>query len=82
MNGDQNIAVDDVVAPPLEDVQPIVVPPAFYRDDDPPEPPEGDPHWREFPLFDAMKTPRLLIAAIAMGVVFVTLVHLAVLFFI
>ena len=71
-----------MVAPPLDASPPIIVPPAFYRDDDPPEPPEDDPHWQEFPLFDAMKTPRLMIAVIALGVVFVTLVHIAVVFFI
>lgn len=79
---DVDNVVIDAVAPPLDDVQRTIVPPAFYCDDEPPEPPEGDPHWREFPFFDAMKTPRLMIAAIASGVVFVTLVHLAVLLFI
>ena len=60
----------------------ITVPPAFYRDDEPPEPPEGDPHWREFPLFEGIKGSRLLVAGIVLGVVFVTLAHLAVLLFI
>jgi hypothetical protein len=60
----------------------LVVPAAFYRDDEPPEPPEGDPHWREFPIFDAMKGSRWVVAAIVLGVCLVTLAHLAVLFFI
>lgn len=60
----------------------IVVPPAFYRDEEPPEPPEGDPHWREFPIFDAMKGSRWVVAAIVLGVCLVTLAHLAVLLFI
>jgi hypothetical protein len=56
----------------------IIVPPAFYRDDEPPEPPEGDPHWREFPFFEGIKGSRLLVAGIVLGVLFVTLAHLAV----
>ena len=28
---------------------PFDIPPAFYRDDDPPLPPPGDPHRREWP---------------------------------
>jgi hypothetical protein len=60
----------------------VIVPPAFYRDDEPPEPPEGDPHWREFPFFEGIKGSRLLVAGIVLGVLFVTLAHLAVLLFI
>ena len=60
----------------------VIVPPAFYRDDEPPEPPEGDPHWREFPFFEGTKDARLLVAGIVLGVLFVTLAHLAVLLFI
>ena len=60
----------------------IVVPPAFYRDDEPPEPPEGDAHWREFPIFDAMKGSRWVVAAIVLGVCLVTLIHLSILLFI
>ena len=60
----------------------VIVPPAFYRDDEPPEPPEDDPHWREFPFFEGIKGSRLLVAGIVLGVLFVTLAHLAVLLFI
>jgi hypothetical protein len=56
----------------------VIVPPAFYRDDEPPEPPAGDPHWREFPFFEGVKGARLLVAGIVLGVLFVTLAHLAV----
>ena len=56
----------------------VIVPPAFYRDDEPPEPPAGDPHWREFPFFEGIKGARLLVAGIVLGVLFVTLAHLAV----
>jgi hypothetical protein len=60
----------------------VIVPPAFYRDDEPPEPPAGDPHWREFPFFEGIKGARLLVAGIVLGVLIVTLAHLAVLLFI
>ncbi|HKC76256.1 MAG TPA: hypothetical protein VKF37_18950 [Chloroflexota bacterium] len=60
----------------------VSVPPAFYRDDEPPEPPAGDPHWREFPFCEGIKGSRLLVAGIVLGVLFVTLAHLAVLLFI
>ena len=65
-----------------DDVPRVTVPPAFYRDDEPPEPPEGDPHWREFPFLEGIRGSRLLVAGIVLGVLFVTLAHLAVLLFI
>jgi len=68
--------------PAVHDDARVMVPPAFYRDDEPPEPPEGDPHWREFPFFEGIKGSRLLVAGIVLGVLFVTLAHLAVILFI
>ena len=65
-----------------DDVPRVTVPPAFYRDDEPPEPPEGDPHWREFPFLEGIKGSRLLVAGIVLGVLFVTLAHLAIILFI
>jgi hypothetical protein len=62
----------------------VIVPPAFDRDDEPPEPPAGDPHWREFPefpFFEGIKGSRLLVAGVVLGVLFVTLAHLAVILF-
>jgi hypothetical protein len=68
-------AIDDRSRPPD-------VPAAFYRDDEPPEPPEDDPHWQEFPLFDTFRGARLVVAAIVVGVCFATMAHLAILLFI
>ena len=75
--------------PALEDRPPslcdepprTVVPAAFYRDDEPPEPPEDDPHWREFPIFESIRGARLLVAAIVAAVLFATFAHLAILIF-
>ncbi len=58
------------------------VPPAFYRDDMPPDPPRGDPHWREFPFFESMRSTHLVIAGIVFCVCLATVVHLATLLFI
>ncbi len=58
------------------------IPPAFYRDEDPPDPPAGDPHWREFPFFENARGAHLLIGFVAFFVIFATVVHLAVLLFI
>jgi hypothetical protein len=60
-----------------DDLSQIPVPPAFYRDDIPPDPPKGDPHWREFPFFESMKSTHLLIAGIIVGVCLATVAHLA-----
>ena len=38
----------DIVRAPYVDVIRDEIPPAFYRDDDPPLPPADDPHWREW----------------------------------
>jgi hypothetical protein len=58
------------------------VPPAFYRDDTPPDPPWGDPHWREFPFFESMRSTHLVVAGIIVCVCLATVVHLAALLFI
>jgi hypothetical protein len=57
------------------------VPPAYYRDDTPPDPPRGDPHWREFPFFESMRSTHLVIAGIVVCVCLATVVHLALLLF-
>jgi len=54
----------------------VVVPPAFYRDDEPPEPPEGDPHWREFPNFDNITGSHLLVAGVVACLLFAVFVHM------
>ncbi len=79
------MAVEPVQA--LEEKPPIVcdepprtiVPPAFYRDDEPPEPPDGDPHWREFPSFDGVRSSYLLVAGIIICVLMATAVHMLIL---
>ncbi len=55
------------------------VPPAFYNDEDPPEPPEDDPHWQEFPFFDGVKSSHLLAAGIVAFLLFATMAHLLIL---
>lgn len=73
----------DGVPPVINDEPPrTIIPPAFYRDDEPPEPPDGDPHWREFPFFNDMKKSHLVVIGVVSGVLLVTLAHLAILFFI
>lgn len=62
--------------------QRIAVPPAFYNDEEPPEPPEDDPHWREFPIFDGVRSSRLLVVMVVAIVLTATFAHLAILFFI
>jgi len=65
-----------------DDAPRTLVPPAFYRDDEPPEPPDDEPHRSEFPLFEAATASRLLVAGIVLCVCFATLVHLSILLFI
>ena len=64
----------------VEDASRTIVPPAFYNDDDPPEPPGDDPHWREFPYLDNIKSSHLLAIGIVSFLLFATLVHLLILF--
>ena len=62
-----------------EDTSRTTVPPAFYNDDEPPEPPYDDPHWREFPFLDNVKSSHLLAVAIVGCLLFATMVHLLIL---
>ena len=78
---DETVPVLDVPQVADDRPRPPDVPAVFYRDE-PPEPPEDDPHWQEFPLFDTFRGARIVVAAIVVGVCFATLAHLAILLFI
>ncbi len=71
--------IEEDVADVLHKASRTPVPPAFYNDEDPPEPPEDDPHWREFPFFDNIKSSHLLVAGIVAFLMFATLAHLLIL---
>lgn len=76
----ENVTRDQPARSPVGQLR-EVVPPAFYCDDEPPEPPETDPHWREWPLFESVRTSRLLVAGIVACVCLSTIAHLTILLF-
>jgi len=71
--------IEEDVANVLDKALRTPVPPAFYNDEDPPEPPEDDPHWREFPFFNNIRSSHLLVVGIVASLMFATLVHLLIL---
>jgi hypothetical protein len=57
---------------------PYDIPPAFFRCDDPPLPPPGDPHRREWPGHgnDREPSPQWMRIALPAGIIFVGIILL------